>query len=29
MVFYTRIPYTAQMCGDTYYEKNAFMVALR
>jgi len=29
MVFYARIPYTAQMCGGIYYEKSAFMVALR
>ncbi len=29
MTFYKRIPYTAQMCGETYHEKATFMVALR
>jgi hypothetical protein len=29
MVVYTQIPYTAQMCSETYHERNAFMIALR
>ncbi|MDX6501750.1 MAG: hypothetical protein QOJ04_503 [Caballeronia sp.] len=29
MVVYTQIPYTAQMCGNTYHESSPFMIARR